>query len=220
MIGIKCKIAFLGNEYIPCEYILNDAKSYYEAPYINTGLVMNSTFKIECQYSIPKNNGTFVLYSANEAGRDDQLRAFGNMNTMYFASGAYRSGYFFSTSLDTKYTSIHDLDTATINGISVGTNSNADGFSSTAPLLINRDSFFTYYNPIAIYYMKVWLNNALVLDLIPAMYAKTKEYGLLDKVENKFYGSANSKKFTGKILSGGVAKHLMLMAFLGERRAA
>lgn len=205
MIGIKCKIAFLGNEYIPCEYILNDAKSYYEAPYINTGLVMNSTFKIECQYSIPKNknNDIFVLYSANEARRTDQLRAFGNMNTMFFASGANRSEHSFSTSLDTKYTSIHDLDTATINGISVGTNSNADGFSSTAPLLINRDSNSKYYNPIKIYYMKVWLNNALVLDLIPAMYAKTKEYGLLDKVENKFYGSANSNKFTGKILSGG-----------------
>lgn len=58
----------------------------------------------------------------------------------------------------------------------------------------------TLYCRACIYMCKMYTDDVLVRDFVPVYKISSSEYGLYDKVNQKFYGSANDNKFTGKII--------------------
>lgn len=60
----------------------------------------------------------------------------------------------------------------------------------------------TLYCKACIYMCKMYTDDVLVRDFIPVYNTQTSEYGMWDKVNREFYGSANGGKFTGVLLGG------------------
>ena len=58
----------------------------------------------------------------------------------------------------------------------------------------------TLYCKACIYMCKMYTDDVLVRDFIPVYNTLTSEYGMWDKVNQEFYGSANDSKFTGVLL--------------------
>lgn len=58
----------------------------------------------------------------------------------------------------------------------------------------------TLYCQARIYMCKMYTDDVLVRDFIPVYNTQTSEYGMWDKVNQEFYGSANGSKFTGVLL--------------------
>lgn len=72
------------------------------------------------------------------------------------------------------------------------------------------------------YSLKLYESDELVRDYISAYNTQTSEYGMWDKVNREFYGSANGGKFTGVLLGGGkkLINSTSCSLFDTERRAA
>lgn len=58
-----------------------------------------------------------------------------------------------------------------------------------------RDSVIDYKGTTFLYSCKIWENDVLIRDYVPAK--KSDRYGLLDRVNQKFYGSESDDEFTG-----------------------
>lgn len=170
--------------------------------YIDTDYIANYKTYTEEKSSI--NDASighdYVFFTANDIGNTGQYRAFTNGSHLYFASGKFRYDNIKSMSTNTEYIVALDLNSGYVNGKKYKTRTDANGYSKTAHLLIGKDNNnnnFTSHGKI--YYVKVKEGETLVRDYVPVYNISTSEYGLFDKVNQKFYGSANNNKFTGKL---------------------
>ena len=72
-------------------------------------------------------------------------------------------------------------------------------FAATAPLFLFADSGYPQDGVKFLgnmYSAKIWENDELVRDYVPVKRDYDGVYGMLDKVNNKFYRSASSIDFT------------------------
>lgn len=186
----------LPDGYKECEYIENTNMAY-----IDTDYIANYKTYTEEKVSINDFTNNYVFFTANDRGNTGQYRAFTNGDHLYIASGNYRADHLVNFSTNTEYIIALDLNSGYVNGAKYESSTNANGYSKTAHLLIAKDNFdLAYYTSHGkIYYVKVKEGDTLVRDYVPVYNVSTSEYGLFDKVNYKFYGSANDNKFTGKI---------------------
>ena len=104
------------------------------------------------------------------------------------------------TILNTRYILTLDKGVCYVNGELVGIDlSNSSAFQATNPLRIFGDAQYSDASVRFLgnlYGMKIWENNELVRDFIPVKRDYDGIYGLLDRVNNKFYRSMSSTDFT------------------------
>lgn len=186
-----------------CEYIEEQGSNYV---YINTGLkgILNLEMKFSTRLTstdclwcsrIGYQNHSNALFIVNNQIRFDYQDtapinpSVGNLtaNTVYTIKNDGQKLYLDGTLIYTSPISLTSCDTPmylfdSYQNLDIGvTNSSNNAFEGRC------------------YYCKIWDGDTLVRDYIPVYNKLTLEYGLWDKVEHKFYGSATSNKFSGKL---------------------
>lgn len=193
----------LPDGYKECEYIEEQGSNYV---YIDTGL--KGIFNLEMKFSsrltstdclwcsrIDYQNHSNTLFIVNKQLRFDYQdtaplsQTVGNLtaNTVYTIKNDGQKLYLDGTLIYTSPISLTSCDTPmylfdSYQTLDIGvTNSSNNAFEGRC------------------YYCKIWEGDTIVRDYVPVYKISSSEYGLFDKVNNKFYGSSNNNKFTGKV---------------------
>ncbi len=182
-------------DFIEVEYIENTSTAY-----IDTGFVPNNNTRVETQV-IPSTLNT-VLFGARKLAAVKNAKTF----TLWFLNDIIRTDFNGSQTtvisnpiVDTLYTIDKNKNVTIINGTSK-TISNGS-FSSEYTMYIfnvHQPSAETrYFKGKLKSYFKLYNNDTLIRDYVPAYQISTQKYGLLDKLNNTFYISPNGVDFTG-----------------------
>lgn len=203
MKGVKVKInTTLLQDYKFCEYIENP-----NGAYIQTGLSISSTFGGYAEAmlgtlnhdtymiaNIPNGNGYRFLF----VGTHHNCISIGQPNIL--TGGGHISG---TPDITAKHT-------FTLNYLNSGkaTYDSNEITSSMYGVTENTSTIRLFYswqgtNVGRFYNVKFSEGSEIIRNFIPVYKKATYEYGMYDLVEGKFYGSANSKKLSGKLLGGG-----------------
>ena len=178
--------------------------------YINTSIIPNGNTRVECKF-IPLDTKTQAIFCG---GRTAVSGTNTYSNTMFYVSQHIRRDYFGSSKTSSStYTTgtIMTIDAnkniVTINGstseIANFTLSSTIGkmpilllcsamYNTSSSTITNLDN----YAKFKIYYYKIYDNDTLVRDFVPAKRISDDKCGLWDKVNLKFYTDENGGNFT------------------------
>ena len=191
------------DDFVRVEYIENTSKAY-----INTLYKLNHNSKIEAQFSVSEFSDVNSQYLFG-------ARTSNTINKFYimFPNNSQRMQWHYRAAdvqsnidiqLDEKWTISNNQGTLTYsNGTDTYTLSNVSASFSTAYncviFCMNGRGSIPTVNCFKgrIYYFKIYQGNELVRDYIPVYKKSTKQYGLWDRVERRFYTSPNGTKFIG-----------------------
>lgn len=172
--------------------------------YINTNYMPNNNTKVEIDFMQTAKNSTRI---GIVAGLEDPRFIIGtdtNSNRLRFDFGTVKESYTDTNSypiLNNRYVVTLDKGKCYVDGVEL---SNIDmsseaAFAATVPLFLFADSGYPQDGVKFLgnmYSAKIWENNELVRDYVPVKRDYDGVYGMLDKVNNKFYRSASSIDFT------------------------
>ena len=167
------------------DYIENDGNQW-----INTGIIANSSTKVETKFQSSVISPISVYSS--QTGSADGFRLFWYNNILYAASGGYRASTSMTPTTSAIYTTIHSYNTLTINNTSYST---ASGNVFGNNLLLMRDPYSDSYRFNGkFYYCKIYNGDSLIRNLIPCTYFG--EPGMWDTVTKQFYRNQGTGSFT------------------------
>ena len=183
-------------------YLRGSTTTTTSGQYINTGIGIKSTLKIELKFRVVSQSGDYGFFGGRLSGQSNLLVRFNN-NTQFASDyGAARYYTSITPSINEEITLIKDKNLTYINGtlastaniatFSVGANvfmfmSNNNGVPSSLASNISTTDIF---------YCKIWDNDVLVRDLIPVL--KTDgTYCLYDKVSGTYFLNQGAGSFTG-----------------------
>ena len=199
---ILSRISFEPNADFEITYTEVDHITAKSKQYIDTDYLPNNNTKVEIDVmQLAKNNTRASIIVGLESpkfiiGTDTSA------NKIRFDFGDFSEQLTSSTYtiLNTRYILTLDKGTCYVNGESVGIDlSSSSAFQATNPLRIFGDAQYSDTDVRFLgnlYGMKIWENNELVRDFIPVKRDYDGIYGLLDRVNNKFYRSMTSTDFT------------------------
>lgn len=210
------------DDYIPCEYIENVSTAY-----INTGVNVKTSKYFDIDISVTtldRNN-----YIIGQRAKNNVIDSSSNVMTGIlvntsnnFETGVARTDVKYTNytvEINKRYRLTGDYKNVTVkyNGIDEETQETVEqSFKIT-----NAGVYTTNFNRILflfninqptlnesnafrgrMYGCKIYNDNGTVLlrDYIPMYKISTDEYGMFDQLNQKFYGSGNSSKFTGSLL--------------------
>lgn len=177
------------------------AKNYQ---YINTEFNPTSNTKLEVDFMSTKQNSTRL---GIVAGLEDPKFIIGvdvSSNKFRFDFGTIKEKYTDANSytiLNNRHIAALDKGKCYIDGeeISALDMSSEAKFAATSPIFLFADSGYLQDGVKLLgnmYSAKIWDNDVLVRDFVPVRRDFDGVYGMLDKVNNKFYSSATSIGFT------------------------
>lgn len=202
--------AILGDSvpYIPVEYIEATGTQW-----VDTEVGTNaSSIKIETKFVIPEEPNDGFLWAQFVINESDNLGTYG-LGSWYIDANTNKFTYFYGNN---EYTSLEQFNTnteyvlsseqslteikTTLNGVaSVQTRAVS---SLNQPIVLfwrGNDPSPRHAGTYSIYYFKIYIDNELVRDFIPAK-DWANRYGLYDKVSSTFFYSNSDSDFVG----GGV----------------
>lgn len=178
------------------------AKQYQ---YIDTNFMPSNNTKVEVDFmQTAKNTSRMGIVAGLEEPRfilgtdtqDNKLRYdFGTMKEQYTDNNSYPI-------LNNRYVMALDKGKCYVNGVelpNLDMSSSGGEFQATSSLWLFADSGYNQNNVKFIgniYSAKIWENDELVRDFIPVKRDFDGIYGMLDRVNNKFYSSCTSNNFT------------------------
>lgn len=169
--------------------------------YIDTGIIAKSglTVQIKCTFSdLTKTDNVFGAYN----GQNRIYIQYDTTEKFILGYGPYNSINY--TLQQNKINNIEAIfkeseQKVFIDGISYYSATSASTYNTTTNALIcalgQQSGSPICYHYGRIYFCKIYDNDVLVRDYIPAR--QNGIFGLWDKVEKKFYGSASNTQFTG-----------------------
>lgn len=198
-----CRITVIESEgFLPiekCEYIKAQNNAY-----INTDYAPNNNTKIEIKFKPNTNTSQDIISARDSSSGPYFILRYGNNSTQRF-SYRWASNSIKNVDISTynQEETVVTLDGPQFNINTGGTTSentvtSGGTFSMTTPLTIfamNTNGSISNYSTANIYYCKIWESNKLIREFIPVKYGT--QYGLYDKIENKFYGNLGSGTITG-----------------------
>ena len=183
-------------------YLRGSTTTNTSGQYINTGIGIKSTLKIELKFRVVSQSGDYGFFGGRLSGQSNLLVRFKN-NTQ-FASDYGAARYYTSIvpSINEEITLIKDKNLTYINGILVST-ANIATFSVGANVFMfmsNNNgvpsSLASGISTTDIFYCKIWDNDVLVRDFIPVL--KTDgTYCMYDKVSGTYFLNQGAGSFTG-----------------------
>lgn len=201
------------DDYILCEYIENTSTAY-----INTGYKNGAqSWRIDAVISLTTaNKGGYIIGSRGSSRYFQTIEITSNP---YFETKAHQTTVAnsdYTAELNKKYhlvgtpksltVSYEDIDEETQETIEKSfTITNSGGLYSNGYELaiFNLRQSITAQNAFQgrLYGLKLYNSSGtLIRDYIPMYQVSTNTYGLYDVLNDKFYGSGNSSKFTGSLL--------------------
>lgn len=197
----------IDNRYVQLEYLESSGTQYIDTGWQPTSKVLAVEFKVNCLSSMAtasvcgsENTGfngarwLFTLY-----GQRDDWRQYPLIGTWNNGQG---SGYHISTPQNTDVIARIDYN----NGTTTCTSSQGDNWTHTQSgdnitnhkqnlnLFMNAS---TQKSSIKLYSYKIWDNDVLVRDLVPAKRKSDSVLGMFDKVNSVFYTNAGTGSFIG-----------------------
>lgn len=187
-------------EYEQVDYIQSTGTQY-----IDTGLLANYGYNIELKFYITE-------------GNTDQTIVGGDASSYIYLGANFAEGYknFYrhqfngwvneplnvltnNTLYEVQSILKNNQQYLSINGTSVFSQSFSLSGDYQIPLMIFARYGTTAYNAsIKLYYLKIKQTSSIILrDYVPVLNKTINKYGLLDKIENKFYGNDGSGDFLG-----------------------
>ena len=200
----------LPDGYKECEYIENTTSAV-----IDTGFIPNTNSRYEVGFSKTSPNGSWNPIINNEMDIRFGIMCSSQSTNHFIAwigkgSGTGTNSVFSQIDTNTeivynqKYDLILDKSGLSVDGTLYTFSSTPDSAEGKWPAVIggrylNAETFNTERTIGKYYYIKMYKDGILLRDYVPVYNISTSEYGLFDKVNQKFYGSANDNKFTGKL---------------------
>ena len=189
-------------DYEEVEYLENTSTAY-----IDTGLYsyynQNDSIKHECEISYSTIvNSERQLQASNGGGGWYGITADGRFEISSAESEIYAQPniYYKQTYIITKSGSTNNLSLA-INDETILTSTSSTALTCYPIYIFGLGHYnvsaIIYHVLCKLKYYKIYFGNKLVRDFVPVRQIYTGKYGLFDKVENKFYLSANGVSFTG-----------------------
>ena len=170
-----------GTQYINTEYRPNqDTKILMDAQ------IIDASIETKLYFGCRGNGKYYELFDSSSV----------NDNLYYLWNTKYSE--YFNVNYLLRRTVEIDKNTAKVDGITK--TYTYTEFQVDYPLFLgadNNEGTASHYTPIRIYSCKIYDNGMLVRDYIPVQIIKTKEIGLWDKVEKKFYGNSGDGEFIG-----------------------
>ena len=176
-----------------CEYIESNGTQY-----INTGFVANQDSRITVDCSFLATTAEQRLFGARTAWAVDEFVLLARSNKYEYRYGN-QTVALESSPISDRY--IVDADRNIINFNGEVKTATSNNFSTVVPVVLfayNDNGSVYDFAKARIYSCQIYNNEVLVRDYIPVM-RNDGVCGLWDKIENKFYMSANGNNFIGKI---------------------
>ena len=213
LMGLAALRQAKADDFILCEYIENTSTAY-----INTGYKNGATsWRIDALISLTTaNKGGYIIGSRGSSRYFQTIEITSNP---YFETKAHQTTVAnsdYTAELNKKYhlvgtpksltVSYEDIDEETQETIEKSfTITNSGGLYSNGHELaiFNLRQSITAQNAFQgrLYGLKLYnASGTLIRDYIPMYQVSTDTYGLYDVLNDKFYGSDNSSKFTGSLL--------------------
>ena len=192
-LNVSKRNSILPIEYQEVEYIEGKGKEY-----INTNYLPDQDIKIEVKYEVHL-----------DTSKDIIILIYGNSDNFYFFRNSYRLSYVkfgnssnnFSGAIYPNGVIVQNKNNFAIKNIR-GMNLNFNEFTSQNPIYIlnicnsSGNLAYTYSNNYSrIYYFKIWHNDEMVRNFIPAYSELDNKVGLYDTVEGKFYTNQGTGDF-------------------------
>lgn len=206
LMGLVAMRKALADDYVRVEYIENTSNAY-----IDTGVIPNSRYyDVEIKFLNSGNKTSSCLFGARNSYTALFYSFWPNadrLNEVRATNGSNGRWANYDQSIDTNNkVSIFKLNentvSLTVDGVENTWNITNSNYGATKKLFLfncnNNNSIVSSWNFIGrVYYFKIYYNGVLVRDFIPVYKKSTKQYGLWDRVEGKFYTSPNGVKFIG-----------------------
>lgn len=186
--------SLLPTEYKQLQWIENPSDAY-----INTGFTTTNTTTAEIIFELPYvNNGTLTPIGSRSKNNNSRFIINRSSNGFQYNYGSKSSG--FVNLEESVYNIKMRIGEGTINGSSFPNLSNVN-LSDTLPIYLfamnNNKSARNNAKNMKLYSCKIYNNNLLVRDFIPAKRKSDSAIGLYDIVNNTFNLSPNNTKFIG-----------------------
>lgn len=182
------------NQTLPAAYDKLDYIEASGAQYIDTGYLANSNTKIELDFTLSS-----VASSAVFGGRaGPEANSFTIWSCVTTSSNKSRFDYTLTgannilgqvLTLDTRYTFLKDKEKNYIDGVALSSNGVKEYTTSYPAYLFAVNSAGTagYFHSGRMYYCKVWDNDVLVRNFVPALRKADNKPGMYDFVTNTFF---------------------------------
>lgn len=193
-----------GGSYQVVDYIESSGTQY-----IDTGFIPNKDTKIEITANLLSRSNSPYLFGAGVSWENKVFAFTANSNRLgvgsifCFANNSYPRTQNFD--VNSKNTITMSKDGAIITGTwsFTGSFSGYSGFDSANCNLVlcamhwQTEANIMDFATMKLYDCKVWDNGTLVRDFVPVLNLETNKYGLLDIVNNVFYGNSGTGDFSG-----------------------
>ena len=195
--------------YQPLTYIQNTVTSGAGNEKLDTGWISSyeRNFKVEIKYQIVTASQRYCLLSSYNASNHISLELNASNHSRFYLNGAAVdnvNGATISTSAPSTsiftYRASDGYWTHTCDGtVTSGTKKiNVGAAGGSAWMFVDRAGrYTTFKSQLKIFYCKIWDNDVLVRDFIPAKKLSNNEIGLVDLLTNKFYGNSSGKTGSG-----------------------
>lgn len=187
-------------------YIQGTGTQYLITDYVATS--SNITLEAKIQFTNLNINYAFWLHNINT--NEKEAIGLGKSDSSYAVAYSRKNGtqedplysnFILEENVDYEIKAIYDSTTQTKTLYIDGELQKSKTY--TSDLTTNTQRFMLFHSdtfPIVsakMYYVKIYSDGELVLDLIPAMVENSNVVGMFDKVSNKFYVSASGTAFIG-----------------------
>lgn len=190
--------------YTEIAYIESNGNSYFD-----TGVNAKSGLSTEMDIEFKKTGSSYDYTILGARKRLAGSSTYDRLYLVHYVGGmtiGYGGYYTSSASIvnDVRYNITAGLDAGTqyleVDGNRLLNRTSSTVYDLGLPLYLlscNEENVPKYYAPIRLYYCKIFDNGTLVRDFVPVMRDVDGAYGLLDKVENKFYLSLGNGLLVG-----------------------
>ena len=195
-------------EYIDLEYIEANGSQY-----IDTGVIAKTGLKVEIQAELTKTTNYQAFFGSQESGPKNRFAwYYYQSNQLYFYYGSKVYPFVTRSDFTSKHIYTFDDNEAYIDGTKVSFNVTIpdESFVGTKTMYLfaqNNTSGVSDKAYMKLYYCKMWLNGTLIRDFVPCV-TNYGAVGMLDLVENKFYGTKTSTNFIASPISEDDAQYV------------
>ena len=181
----------------PAEYIEGDGASY-----IDTEFVPGSNTRVVCRALFANNGVTEYLFGARASSSAQRF-------SLYIGSAKYNSGFYGGTktfAADVMYTEPITID-KNRGVITLAGEESIDHAVTTAfecpctmtVFAVNTKGAKSAYSTAKIYNMQIYDDDVMVRDFVPCFNCVLGEYGLFDRLNDKFYRNRGTGIFGGEL---------------------
>ena len=171
------------------------------ASYIDTGFIPDQDTRVVCNVEFTTKGATEYLFGARASSSAQRF-------TFYIASAKYNSGYYSQTktfAADVMYTDPLVIDknrgVITLNGEAVMEHTTTTAFVCPCTMTVfalNTKGTKSSYAKAKLYSMQIYDNDVLVRDFIPCFNNCLGEYGLYDRLNDRFYRNLGTGTLSGE----------------------